>query len=179
MPILGVVSSGAVIAAGAYESIASATGTGSSGTITFSNIPGTYQHLQVRLFSIAESGGYAMRFNSDTGNNYARHNFGANGSSVFASATASTNMMFIGDTSETNLPSVMIVDIHDYASTSKNKTIRSLFGHEKNKAGGTVYLYSGLWMSTSAVTSLSLGVGNFSGTFSTSTVAALYGIKGA
>jgi len=35
-------------AAGAFESIASASGTGSSGTITFSSIPSTYQHLQIR-----------------------------------------------------------------------------------------------------------------------------------
>ena len=164
--------------AGAFESIASAAGTGSSGTITFNSIPSTYQHLQVRLFSIAASGGYAMRFNSDTANNYARHNFGGNGSSVFASGTATTNMMFVGDDSATSYGSVMIIDIHDYASTSKYKTIRSFFGHDRNGTG-SVYLYSGLWMSTSAVNSLSLGVGNFGGTFSTSTVAALYGIKGA
>jgi len=33
-----------------YESIASATGTGSSNTITLSSIPSTYKHLQLRIF---------------------------------------------------------------------------------------------------------------------------------
>jgi hypothetical protein len=71
----------------------------------------------------------------------------------------------------------MIIDIHDYASTTKNKTVRSFFGHDRNGAG-SVYLYSGLWMNTGAITSLSLGQANFSGTFDTGTVASLYGIKG-
>ena len=162
-----------------FDSIATTTGNGSSGTITFSSIPSTYQHLQIRLQAIASGGGgQSIRFNSDTGNNYARHNFGGNGASVFASGTASTNMMFVGDDAAATNPSVMIIDIHDYASTTKNKTVRSFFGHDRNGAG-SVYLYSGLWMNTSAITSLSLGQGNFGGTFDTGTVASLYGIKGA
>ena len=39
-----------------YESIASATGTGSSGTITFSSIPSTYQSLQLRVSCINTTG---------------------------------------------------------------------------------------------------------------------------
>jgi hypothetical protein len=46
--ILGIIASSKLgVPAGAYESIASATGTGSSATITFSSIPSTYQHLQI------------------------------------------------------------------------------------------------------------------------------------
>jgi hypothetical protein len=176
---LGLIGSFAAVAAGAFEPIATATGNGSSGTITFSSIPSTYQHLQVRLQVIASGGGgQAIRFNSDAGNNYARHNFGGNGSSVFAGGTASTNMIFVGDDSASTNLATMIVDIHDYASTTKNKTVRSFFGHDRNGAG-SLYLYSGLWMNTSAITSLSLGQANFSGTFDTGTIASLYGIKGA
>ena len=163
---------------GMFESIASATGTGSSGTITFSSIPSTYKSLQIRLKVDASSGGQAMRFNSDTGNNYARHYMGGNGSSVFAGGTASTNLMFVGNDSATSYPSVIIIDIHDYASTTKNKTIRAIFGQDSNGAG-SVYLYSGVWLNTSAITSLSLGQANFGGIFGTGTVASLYGIKGA
>jgi hypothetical protein len=161
-----------------FESIATATGNGSSGTITFSSIPNTYKHLQIRLQVLSSGGGgQAIRFNSDTGNNYARHNVGGNGSSVFASGTASTNMIFVGDDSASTNLATMIIDIHDYASTTKNKTVRSFFGHDRNGAG-SLYLYSGLWMNTGAITSLSLGQANFSGTFDTGTVASLYGIKG-
>jgi hypothetical protein len=166
-------------AAPAFESIATATGNGSSGTITFSSIPSTYQHLQVRLQVIASGGGgQSIRFNSDSGNNYAYHNLGGNGSSVFAGGTANYSQMFIGDDSAATNPALMIVDIHDYASTTKNKTIRSFFGHDRNGAG-SVYLYSGLWMNTNAVTSLSLGIGLFGGIFDSGTTASLYGIKGA
>jgi hypothetical protein len=161
-----------------YESIATATGNGSSGTITFSSIPSTYKHLQVRLQVIASGGGgQSIRFNSDSGNNYAYHNVGGNGSSVFASGTANYSQMFIGDDSAATNPAVMIVDILDYTSTTKNKTIRSFFGHDRNGAG-SVYLYSGVWLNTNAVTSLSLGIGLFGGIFDTGTTASLYGIKG-
>lgn len=177
MPIIGTIASSVLKVSGAFESIASATGTGSSGTITFSSIPSTYQHLQIRMIVDATSGGQSIRFNSDTGNNYARHNLGGNGASVFASGTASTNQIFVGDDSGTQR-AVIIIDIHDYASTTKNKTVRSIFGIDRN-GSGSLYLYSGVWMSTSAITSISLGQGLFSGTFGTGTTAALYGIKGA
>lgn len=175
--ILGTVSSAVQKSFSSFESISSATGTGSSGTITFSSIPSTYKHLQVRLKVDATSGGQSVRFNSDIGNNYARHAIGGNGSSVFGSGSASANQAFIGDDSASTYPSVIIVDIYDYASTSKYKTFYSFFGHDRNGAG-SLYLYSGLWMSTSAITSISLGQANFGGTFGTGTVAALYGVKG-
>ena len=161
-----------------FESIATATGNGSSGTITFSSIPSTYQHLQIRLQVIASGGGgQSIRFNSDSGNNYAYHSVGGNGSSVFAGGTANYSQIFVGDDAAATNPATMIIDIHDYASTTKNKTVRSRFGHDRNGAG-SVYLYSGLWMNTSAVTSLSIGIGLFGGIFDTGTVASLYGIKG-
>ena len=65
---------GAASGAGtSFESIATATGTGSSGTITFSSIPSTFKHLQIRGISrnSANSIGALMQYNSDTGSNYA------------------------------------------------------------------------------------------------------------
>lgn len=177
--ILGIVSSSRRGApAGAYESIATATGNGSSGTITFSSIPSTYSHLQIRLQVIASGGGgQALRLNGDTGSNYTRHYYGGNGSSTFASGSASQTSIFVGDDSGSTYLSTMIIDIIDYASTTKNKTVRSFFGRDAN-GSGSVYLYSGLWVNTSAVTSVSLGQGLFGGIFDSGTVASLYGIKG-
>ena len=52
MPILGLLASaisGNLFApSGAYDSIATASGTGSSATISFTSIPSTYTHLQIR-----------------------------------------------------------------------------------------------------------------------------------
>ena len=58
-----------------FDSIASATGTGSSGTITFSSIPQTYKHLQIRGIGRLDvvTGGVStrIRLNGDTTSNYA------------------------------------------------------------------------------------------------------------
>jgi hypothetical protein len=161
-----------------YESIASLTGNGSATSLTFSSIPSTYTHLQIRAIG-RDSSGY-IRFNSDTGANYSRHQLRGNGAAASAAGAASQNEMFGFDFTETgNLADtygVGIVDIHDYASTSKYKTIRSFTGKDLN-GSGNVYLYSGLWMSTSAISSITIYSPSAAPT--TASTFALYGIKGA
>jgi hypothetical protein len=81
-----------------------------------------------------------------------------------------------GATATANAMGSGILDIHDYTSTTKNKTFRSITGRDNN-GSGQITLYSGLWLSTSAITSISL---NTSGSnFTTASTFALYGIKGA
>ena len=72
-----------------------------------------------------------------------------------------------------------VLDILDYANVNKYTTTRVLSGFNTNgSANGTaVFLSSGLWMSTSAVTSITLtGRSTNIGQYSSF---ALYGIKGA
>lgn len=169
----------------AYESIATASLSGAT-TVTFSSIPSTYTSLQLR-FIIRDVTGYgsSIRFNGDTGNNYARHALGAylSGGSMttFASGLASTNQIGVGNWNgmTTNTFSVGIIDIHDYASTTKNKTVRAFSGVDSNGASeGSIDLLSGVWMNTAAVSSLtffSQGPTNFT----TGSTISLYGIKGA
>lgn len=171
-----------------YESIATATGTGSSATITFSSIPGTYKHLQIRLISKDDdtsgsgSAGLSIRFNSDTGSNYAYHRLYTDGSTIYATGSANTtfgilNNACAGNASGiANMMGVGIVDIHDYASTSKTKTVRNFSGGDFNGSGG-VGLGSTLWNSTSAITSISI-IAPGTTNFTTSSTFALYGIKG-
>jgi hypothetical protein len=171
---------GAGGAASSYESIASATGTGSSGTIIFGSIPATYVSLQIRC-NLIDSGGNSIRFrfNSDTGNNYAFHYLhGAGASGVGAGGVASTSRIQIENVygSSNTYPIGLIADIYDYASTSKYKTLRCLSGWDANGAG-LIELASGLWQSTSAINSITIestGGANFSNT----SQFALYGIKG-
>ena len=170
-----------------FESIASATGTGSSNTITFSSIPGTYQHLQIRgLFrsTYGTNGGdliYLMRFNSDTGSNYTRHYLEGNGSAASAYGEGSTSSLYGGGgaagSGTTNTCGASIVDIHNYASTSQYKTVRVFGGGEINTTPSMLRLSSGVWMSTSAITSITLL--DVYGNFTTQSQFALYGIKGA
>jgi hypothetical protein len=171
----------APVAATSYESIATATGTGSSGTITFSSIPSTFKHLQVRFNAMgtSTSARIYMRFNSDTGSNYNTHCLIGDGSSAFATNYSATQMTIAQDGYgiNTTYPTVGIVDVLDYTSTVKNKTIRVLTGMDKNASLGEVGLYSGLWRNTSAVNEITVRFD--AGNFTTAAQFSLYGIKGA
>ena len=156
-------------------------GTGSSGTITFSNIPSTYKHLQIRM--MANDGGnnnIGIRFNGDSATNYASHILEGSGTAASASGLTSVNRaLYVGQaTSVANIYGVSIVDVLDYGSTTKNKTVRSFVGWDSNNGGdgGTVRLSSGLWLSTAAVTSISLV--DLAGSFNTTSTFALYGFTG-
>jgi hypothetical protein len=165
-----------------YESIASATGTGSSGTITFSSIPNTYTHLQIRFMALtATSTDYiTINANSDTGSNYTWHILGGSGTVASAAGQANASYTYLDYNQPINTtnPSVGILDIHDYASTSKFKTGRCFTGCDKN-GSGDVELNSFLWRSTSAISTLTFKLQGGSVNFATTTTFALYGIKGA
>jgi len=169
----------------AYESIATANGTGSSGTITFSSIPSTYTHLQIRYMarSADANTSFKLTFNGST-TGYADHTlYGTSGGTVGPSGNASaTSFSFLQaiapSTSSANIMGGAIIDIHNYASTTRNKTLRVITGYDTNSAdpGGVVILQSGLWVNTSAITSISLF--KTSGNLTNNSTFALYGIKG-
>jgi hypothetical protein len=179
-PILGIIASSisGSISSSSYESIATATGTGSSPTITFSSIPSTYSSLQIRVMYQGVGGsGLYLRLNSDSGSNYALHRIYGSGSTVTAQGfTAQTQIVSCSSSTTTaNTMATVILDLHDYASTTKNKTVRGFAGFDDN-GSGRAELNSGLWLNTSAVTSVSL---ISSGTaFTSNTTISLYGIKG-
>jgi hypothetical protein len=177
--IAGLLTGGVPVSLTSYESIASASGTGSSGTITFSSISGSYSHLQIRWIARASTGGaiYA-RLNSDSGSNYSAHILYGNGTSALANAQSATNIpLIIRDGGISTTASTMtagVFDLLDYASASKNSTYRNLGGQDLN-GSGVIELASGAWYNTAAVTSISF-IHN-GGNFTTDTRFALYGIK--
>jgi hypothetical protein len=188
MPILGILASSKFIAGTSYESIATTTvGSGGTASVTFSSIPGTYTHLQIRAIGRTNRSGGATNdpfkivFNSDTGTNYSQHYLQGDGGS--ASSFASVSIGFIAAylataTSATaNVFGTTIVDILDYANTNKYKTTRALGGFDNN-GSGIVGLVSGNWRSTSAITNITISpqVGTSWDQYSSF---ALYGIKGA
>lgn len=160
---------------GYYESIATTTvGAGGSASITFSGIPSTYQHLQLRGYNTNNALGWVSAiFNSDTGSNYRQHELRGDGSSASAVATAQVTSMslYLHNTS----PSSGVVDILDYGNTNKNKVVRTLGGYDSN-GGGYISLTSNLWMSTAAITSITLT--SSTSNFNQYSSFALYGIKG-
>jgi hypothetical protein len=176
--IAGVLGAGAGGGGGAsFESIATLTSTGSSTSLTFSSIPSTYKHLQIR--GIARDGvgnPLQIQFNSDTGSNYAWHRLQGNGASTAATGSATqSDINFIGYAeASASTYGVSIIDIADYASTSKNKTLRTMMGYDANGTG-LMLLNSGLWMNTAAINSIKI-IG--SAALTSATTFALYGIKG-
>lgn len=184
--LIGIIASSGGAVGGDYESIATVTvGSGGSSSISFTSIPSTYQHLQIRLLArSSDSAGtvnVTTQLNSDTGSNYAWHRIFGNGTSVGANGVASQTSAIIGQISGATAASgvfgVAVIDLLDYANTNKYKTIRALFGFNDNNggAGEVVQLFSGLWQSTSATSTVTLFAG---GGFSQYSQVALYGIKG-
>lgn len=167
----------AVVLNPAFESIASATPNG-VGTVTFNSIPQTYSSLQLRISGVFGTSGNSVniRPNSDTGSNFVRHRFYGDGSTVTANGATSLDRAAVFGAAvgvSTTQPAVIIVDIHNYNSTTQNKTIRSFSGIDLN-GSGEVNLFSSLWMQTTAISSLEvLSASNFA----TGTTIALYGIK--
>jgi hypothetical protein len=189
-PLLGIIASAnqrQFIATGAYDSIATVTLSTSASSVTFSSIPSTYTHLQIRAIARSTTGGTAqdeiqLTMNGDTGSNYAyQFMYGNGGSAVAASATSQTYIRsaFAPRASATaNSFGGLVLDVLDYTNTSKNTSIRSLSGGDLNDSNGLIALCGGLWMNTSAITSLTFRPesGN---SFPQYTQFALYGIKGA
>jgi hypothetical protein len=168
-----------------YESIATTTvGSGGQATVSFTSIPATYKHLQIRCISrgtiAATFTNVNLRFNSDSSSIYRTHWLDGNGTSALGEDSgASPEIYFgvgVGANANANVFGASVCDILDYASTNKFKVTRSLAG-EDNNGNGFLGLISGLWRSTAAVTQIDITPN--SGNFVQYSSFALYGIKGA
>jgi hypothetical protein len=181
---LGILSSSGA-APGDYERIATAFGTGSSAIITFSSIGAEYKHLQIRYTARAGSGGNNLNvtFNGNTSAIYNTHRLTSNGTSRTSSGgSGSLNEIRIGGAIANSgtgaRPSVGIIDILDYADTSKAKTLKSIHGYSDlsgQTPPGEVSLVSGMFNDTTAISSITL---TGPSSFQTMTRFSLYGIKG-
>ncbi len=136
-------------------------------SITFSNIPQNYTHLQLRC---------TLR-NTTTGSNYAtininsgtyRQNFWyTSGSGYVVSTSTGADVVFSRMSSATaNYFGSNIMEIDDYSSTTRNKVVRSIGGAEttySNSTGGNWAFSSLLSMNTAAVSTVTItpSSGNF------------------
>lgn len=182
---LGTFAQGAAGGGGAFESIATTTLTTTTATVTISSIPSTYQHLQLRLLTrssrSADNDDLNMIVNGITTASYSNHKLYGDGSAVTSAGVSSATIIaqvgkMSGNTSTANIFGVTIIEILDYASTTKNKTIRAFNGIDQNTTTGYTFLTSGLFQSTNAITSLTFSCQVAS--FVSGSQFALYGIKG-
>ena len=183
-PILGIWASARqpALNATSYESIATTiVGSGGAADITFSSIASTYKHLQIRVMTRSTAaislGGFRLEFNGDTtSSNYKGHYLYGDASSVGAGTSSYIGVGLITGASATaNVFGISIIDIIDYANTNKNKTVKSLAGSDLN-GSGEIDFFSGLWINTSAITSIRLFAA--APNFAQNSSFALYGIKG-
>jgi hypothetical protein len=177
--ILGIIASSMRSGGGpSFESIASNTLGTNTQTVTFSSIPSTYKHLQLRIHG-SSNGGPKIRYNSSA-TGYSEHYLQGNGTAASAGGSTGnsewgnfSSLISGGGSAQLN---VYIIDIHDYQSTTKNKTSRAISGYDDN-GSGIIRLGSSLWANTAAINAIEINSDTGS-VWYTGTVFSLYGIKG-
>ena len=170
----------------AYESIQTVTLTGSQSSISFSSIPSTYKNLQIRGVLRGDRANtgeiVGVQFNGDTStSNYLSHRLIGDGTNAASASQAtgtysSTWVNHIpGANSSASIYGTIVMDILDYATSSKNRVGRNLGGD----TGGDkiVWFGSELWLSSAAITSITF-VPIFGTNFVQYSQLALYGLKG-
>jgi hypothetical protein len=173
-----------------FESIATITASGGESTLNFTSIPGTYKHLQIRGIGrlSGTSEGYGYSYINFNGGPQATHALRVQGTSVGSEGATSAYYQIPSAMTPSNAPTgaygALIIDIIDYASTTKPKTIRGFSGYNTNGAALTYYHGVGIssalatGLGTSALTSVQITSGPFGETFVAGSKYALYGIKG-
>jgi len=175
--------------ASSYELITTNILSTSQSSFTFSNLntlATNYKHLQIRGLTRSSTNtdytSAGIRFNGDSGANYSAHEVVSDGVSMSSGGGSSQTSPFIwrisGATAASGIFGGAIIDILDFSSTSKNKTVKALSGvhvHGSPNAG-TIQLTSAAWYNTSAITSITF-VDATGGNFVAGSRFSIYGIR--
>ena len=177
---------GAGGAAGSFDLLETQVLGSAVSSITFSSLStyaATYQHLQIRALvrtsRATTSDVIQLRFNSDSGNNYAQHGLYGNGSIVGSFAGVPRSAAFAMESSANNTAAnvfgAAVMDILDPFETTKNTTFRTLHGLTSYNV---ITLASSLWNNTAAITTMTF-TSDGGANFVSGTRFSLYGIKAA
>lgn len=173
---------------GAMQRIASTT-LGSNGTITFSNIPNTFQDLMLVVYargtnttnSFGASNYIGMYFNNDTSTIYSVTSLRGDGST--ASSTRFTGLVNCTSGAIPNANATasifgsVIFHILNYSNTSTFKTVLTRSASDLNGSGNT-WLDTVLYRSTNAITQMNIYDPAISGNaLLAGTRASLYGVR--
>jgi hypothetical protein len=158
-----------------YDLIASNVLTTSATSVTFSSLPSTgYRDLVLVVTAIgATSPQGGLRFNGDTGSNYAWVRATGDGSSAssFSNTTDYARAMSIAEFS-TGVGGLNVVQIFDYATTDKHKAVLS----RANGSSTAVEMIASRWANTAAITSITYLSGS-AREFDSGSTFYLYGIS--
>lgn len=159
-----------------YEPIITQTLSASALIVYLSVIPQTYTDLILIINGKLVSGAdnIALRFNGDSSALYSETYLSGNGSAIGSGRDANLTYGLVSTTNTSD--GMNIINIMNYSNTTTYKTMLSKAG----TAASYSQLWSTLWRSTSAITSISLQIGA-GGTlsFASGTTFNLYGIKAA
>jgi hypothetical protein len=104
---------------------------------------------------------YFMQFNGDTSNAYRRGEYWIRGSQTNPSGLGvNSNLPSVyggqglGDQAGANYFASTLLQINDYASASKYKTVDSLTGNQNTSDGFAIW-YNGIWENSAAINSIS------------------------
>lgn len=159
-----------------YEPISTTTVGTATPSITFSSIPQTYTDLRVVFSGKADTGlpSLYLRLNGDTtAANYVGYNMYSQSTTPTASFDANLGYIVSGAMA-TSLNS-SVIDIFKYTTTTYYRPL--LIRSSNSYSSLNERRASAFWLSTAAVTSVTLG--STSNNLAVGTIATLYGIKAA
>lgn len=156
-------------------------------TITFAAISASYTNLKMTIMgresAAIDQGDIYMQFNGDTAANYFREFVGANNTNASNGDQSGVAKAVIATLPGANAPTSAAgaadVMIYSYTGTTFHKNATSAGGwHNSVGIGGTQWCINvwWLWASTSAVTSILLGLVDAGNNFNVGTQVTLYGL---
>lgn len=178
MPIAGIVASqiqGHLFASN-FEAIQSQTLTSAISTVSFTGIPQTYTHLQLRMTTTTTtSGRIQMTWNSNATANQATEWMYGNATTSNGDYATGLTYLAVGYTDGSSYPNYTVCDIPSYTNTTLNHSFKSFNGYSNNTSSSWVAQFVGSTQSSSAINRIDL-VAN-SGNFNIGSTFTLYGIK--
>jgi hypothetical protein len=159
-----------------YSTIATTTFAGSTNSVTFSSIPGSYTDLRL-VISYSISGELIQaRFNGDTASNYSCTNLYGTGTTAASNRRVNFTEARLGlESANTNSRGVLKVDFMGYSNSTTYKTVLS----RCDNAGQETNARVNLWRSTANIGTILISTFNASFNFSAGDTATLYGIAAA
>ena len=158
-------------------------------SITLSSIPSSYEHLELRVSAAGNRASYAsdiayLRFNSSTTSYTDQAMLGSAPNSEICFAQGSRSRMDLYRLGSIGVGKripygALIIQIRDYANTSKNTTVVAFGGTsavDNTSNDRQVSVCGGAWHQTTAISSIEFG--DVNGTYlMTGSVVSLYGIR--
>ena len=179
---LGLLSQGGgASAATGFQLISTTLITSTTASVTFSAIPATYKHLQIRVVgrytAAVATANLTLRFNGDTGSNYGYQSMRGQGATISSAAPGSYQTSLLtgdltGASAAADSYGSSFIDVIDYANTTKIKTTKTFGG---NAASLDVFMFNGTWNSTAAITSILVSDAVTSASFAAGSRISLYG----